>query len=72
MKNVSEKCCRENQNTHFMFNIFFIENNVEKFCTGGQTTDENVIRRKRIARWIPKSTNTHSQYVMLIAFPLQQ
>jgi len=26
----------------------------------------------RFACWIPKATNTHSQYVMLIAFPLQQ
>jgi hypothetical protein len=26
----------------------------------------------RIAGWIPKATNTHSQYVILIAFPLQQ
>jgi len=24
--------------------------------------------RMRIARWIPKATNTHSDYVMLIAF----
>ena len=26
----------------------------------------------RIACWITKATNTHSQYVILIAFPLQQ
>ena len=26
----------------------------------------------RIARWINKATNTHSEYIMLIAFPLQQ
>ena len=26
----------------------------------------------RIACWIPEVTNTHSQYVTLIAFPLQQ
>jgi len=26
----------------------------------------------RIACWIFKATNTHSQYVILIAFPLQQ
>ena len=26
----------------------------------------------RIARWIPDATNTHSEYVTLIAFPLQQ
>jgi len=30
------------------------------------------IRRMRVAYWIPKATNTHSQYVVLIAFPLQQ
>jgi hypothetical protein len=26
----------------------------------------------RIAYWIPKGTNTSSEYVILIAFPLQQ
>jgi hypothetical protein len=26
----------------------------------------------RIGCWIPKATNTHSEYVLLIAFPLQQ
>jgi hypothetical protein len=26
----------------------------------------------RIAYWIPKATNTHSEYVIVIAFPLQQ
>jgi hypothetical protein len=26
----------------------------------------------RIARWIPKAINTHPEYVMFIAFPLQQ
>jgi len=30
------------------------------------------IWRMRIAFWIPKATNTHSQYVILIAFPLQK
>jgi hypothetical protein len=30
------------------------------------------IWRVRIACWIPKATNTHSQYVILIAFPLKQ
>jgi len=28
--------------------------------------------RMRIACWITKATNTHSEYVILIAFPLQQ
>jgi hypothetical protein len=29
------------------------------------------IRRMRIACWISKATDTHSEYVILIAFPLQ-
>jgi len=28
--------------------------------------------RMRIACWIPKAKNTHSEYVILIVFPLQQ
>jgi len=28
--------------------------------------------RMRIAYWIPKATNTHSEYATLIAFPMQQ
>jgi len=30
------------------------------------------IQRMRIGCWIPKATYTHSQYVTLNAFPLQQ
>ena len=30
------------------------------------------IWRMRIACWIPKATNAHLEYVILIAFPLQQ
>ena len=30
------------------------------------------IRRMRIACWIAKARNTHSEYVILIAFPLQR
>jgi len=29
-------------------------------------------QRMRFERWIPKATNTHSQYVIINAFPLQQ
>ena len=28
-------------------------------------------RRMQIACWIPKTTNTYSDYVLLLAFPLQ-
>jgi len=30
------------------------------------------IWRIRVAWWIPKATNTHQEYVILVAFPLQQ
>jgi len=30
------------------------------------------LRRMRFACWITKATDTHSEYVILIAFPLQQ
>ena len=30
------------------------------------------ITRMRIACWLPKATNTHSEYVILVAFPQQQ
>jgi hypothetical protein len=45
---------------------------VEKYCTATQARDNNAIRRMRIACLILKSTNTHSEYVTLIAFPMQQ
>jgi len=33
---------------------------------------QTTIWRMRIACWLPKATDTHSGYVILIAFPLQQ
>jgi hypothetical protein len=64
--------------THFVFNNIFFQksyrlwDNVAQYCRAGQATDDNTIRRMPIARWIIKATNTHSEYVILIAFPLQQ
>ena len=43
-----------------------------KYGTAGQATDDNIIRCVHIACWIPKATNTHSEYVILIAFPRKQ
>jgi hypothetical protein len=64
--------------TRFMFNNFFFQNlcrlwdNVEKYCRAEQATDGNIARRVRIACWITKATDTHSQYVVFIAFLPQQ
>ena len=76
MRNASDKCCRENQNTHFVFSKLYFEN----LCLY-ETMWKNIVERgrpqmtiwsMRIACWIPKATNTHSDCVILIAFPQQQ
>jgi hypothetical protein len=45
---------------------------VENYYRAGQTTDDNTTRRMRFACWIPKATNTHSEYIIRIALSLQQ
>jgi hypothetical protein len=45
---------------------------VETYGTARQATDDNIILRMSTACWIPKATDTHSEYVICIAFPLQQ
>jgi hypothetical protein len=45
---------------------------VEKYGRDRQVTDDNIILRMRFACWITKATDTHSEYVILIAFEMQQ
>ena len=49
-----------------------IWDNMEKYCKTVQATDDNITRLMCIARWVPKATNTHIEYAILIAFPLQK
>ena len=64
--------------TRFMFNNFFgpksysLWDNAEKYSTTRQDTDANIIRLIQAACWITKTVDTHSEYVILTAFPLQQ
>ena len=44
----------------------------KKYGIGTQITDDNIIRRMRFARRITKAKNTHSEYVIPIAFRRQQ
>jgi hypothetical protein len=46
----------------------------KKYCKTGQATDDTagILQNMRFVCWIPKATNTHSEYVMFIAVPLQQ
>jgi hypothetical protein len=72
-RNLSDKSCSENQNTHFVFNnVFPLCDNVEKCGTAWQslTTDGNIIQRIRFACSVTEATDPHSEYVILL--PLQQ
>jgi len=55
-------------------NVFKIScrllDNVEKYCEPGQATDDN-IRGIRFAYWITQVTNTHSEYIILLAVARQ-
>jgi len=63
MKNVSDKSCIENQNTHFMFSVFLKNRAVceilwKNIVEHGRP--QTTIRHVCIACRIPKTTNTHS------------
>jgi hypothetical protein len=58
-----------------MYNIIFLNRAVYEIMWKNIVEPDRpqmTICRTRIACWIPKSTNTHSEYVTLIAFPRQQ
>jgi len=75
MRNVSEQYCRKNKNTHFIFSNIFFENRAVYELMWKNIVQPDMqqmtVWRMRIACWIPKVTNTHSEYVILIAFLLQ-
>jgi len=68
------------ENSKYTFSIIFFQklcrvwDNAERYGTARQATDDNthIIENVRLAWWIIKATNTHSEYAILIAFPLQQ
>jgi hypothetical protein len=74
MRNVSDKSCRENQNTHFIFNNFFFLENSPVYVTIWENIVEPdrpqmTIWRTHIACWTTKATHTRSECVILIPFP---
>jgi hypothetical protein len=68
--------CRENQNTHRMFNNFFFEYRTFYKIMWKNVVEPDrpqmIIRLMRIGCWIPKATDAHSEYVIFTAFSLQQ
>jgi hypothetical protein len=65
MRNVPDKSCRENQNTHFVFSNFFSENRTvyEIMWKNNIARDRQQmsIWRMRIAYWIPKAKDTNTE-----------
>jgi hypothetical protein len=75
MRKVSDEICRENQNTYFTFNNPpYFDRVVHEMCENIVKPDrpQMTIWCLRIACWLPKATNTPSEYITLTAFPLQQ
>ena len=75
MRNVSGRSSTGNQNTHFAFNDVFpkIVPFVRMWKNYVQPDRPHMaIWRMRIARWITNATDTHAEYVTLIAFPRQK
>jgi hypothetical protein len=79
MRNVSNRSYIENQNTRFVFNNLFFYNlpvyeTMQKKYIVGPNRSQVTIPRMPIACWMPKATDTQTQteYVILIAFLLQQ
>ena len=75
MRTVTDKSCIENQDTHVMFNNFFFNHSIyelmwKTIVEPGRP--QMTARLLRIACWIPKATNTRPEYVIFLAFPLQQ
>jgi len=75
MRSVSQTSCTDNQNTHFIFKDFFSNNHAVYEIMWKNTVQPD---RPQMAIWcmhiaccITMATNTHSEYVKLIAFPRQ-
>jgi len=69
---VSEKFCRENQNT---LGPIFYNRGVHEIMWKNivePNRPQVTISRMRITCWIPKATNAHSDYVILVTFTLQR
>jgi hypothetical protein len=78
MTDISDKAVERIKHT-FKFHTFFflrklccLSDNIVKYGSVRQGTDFNILRGIRFACWITKTTNTHSEYVILIALPQYQ
>ena len=70
---------RENRNTFYVQYIFFslwkscrLWDNVEEYCTARHATDDDIVWLMHFSCPGTEATDTHSEYVIRIAFPPQQ
>jgi len=73
--NVSDKNCTQNQNIFYV--QFFFRKSSHLWHNGERNIaqkdrPQKTIRRTRFAFWVTKATNTHSEHLIFIVFPLQQ
>jgi len=76
MRNVSDKSLKKKLK-HVLYSIAFLFENRAVFERMWKnfvepSRPQMTIWRMRITCWIPRTTNTHSEYIILIALPLQQ
>ena len=77
MRNVSDKRYKENQNTRFISSNFFSSENRAAYEIMWKNIvlpgrPQMTVWCMRIACWITKVTNIHSDYVIIMALPQQQ
>jgi hypothetical protein len=75
MRNVSEKSCRDNKHILCLITFFFSYHAIYDIMWKNNVNlgrPQMTVWRMCTACRIPKATNTHSEYVKLIALPLQQ
>ena len=76
MRNVAGKSCIAKHTNYVQFffsqKSYYLWENVEEYCTAKQATDYNIICWVCLSCWKRKATDTHSKYVILIAFPWQK
>jgi hypothetical protein len=78
MRNVSDKSCREKSKHTFYVQYIFSPKlchlwyNMKRYGRGRQATDDNITWHMHFIWQVTKDTDTHSEYVILNAFPQQQ
>jgi len=74
-KNIFKKLCIKSKHTFYVYKPFPQNHAAYEIMWKNivqPDRPQTTIWRMRIACWIPKATNTHSEYVIPTAFPLQR